>query len=176
MLCSVWWSTRNGGDLVTFPAELRDALLDVVRPLPTVAGGAAIVVATAGPPPAITLLSSGDVLVDGDKIRLAVFADNSIVKHLGGSCTLLVPTHHGALRASLQPAVARPAGPLAVIEGDITSLRPTVEPPWSLRLDFRSTAEQGGDAFVDYWTRVRSWLERGAPGEGPHPPAVSPAG
>lgn len=44
-------------DKATSPNELRDALLAAVGPLPTTAGGAAIVIATAGPSPAITLLS-----------------------------------------------------------------------------------------------------------------------
>jgi len=155
---------------VTSSSELRDALLSAVAPLPNTAGGTAIVLATANPPPAMTLLSSGDILVDGDTVRLAVFADNSVVSQLGGSCTLLVPTGGGALRVSLQPAVAQRAGPLAIIEGEIVSLRPSNEPPWSLRLDFVPAEERGREAFVDYWTRVRSWLEQGAPGEGPQPP------
>ena len=152
--------------------ELRDALLAALRPLPTVAGGTAIVLATAGPPPTITPLSTGDVVVNGDTMRIAVFADNSAVEHLGGSCTLLVPTDGGPLRVSLQPALTREAGPLAVIEGDIVSIRPSHEPPWSLRLDFLPAGEEGQEAFVDYWTRVRSWLVEGAPVEGPQPPKV----
>ena len=155
---------------MTFPPELRDALANALAPLPSAAGGTAIVLATAGPPPSITPLSTGDVAVDGDTVRLAVFADNSAATQLGGSCTLLVPTEVGALRVSLQPAVARRAGLLAVIEGEIVSLRPSTEPPWSLRLDFVPAEERGREAFVDYWTRVRSWLEQGAPGEGPQPP------
>ena len=157
---------------MTFPAELRDALLAAIDPLPTTDGGTAIVLATAGPPPAIIPLSTGDLVVDGDAVRLAVFSDNSVVDRLGGSCTILVPTDRGALRASLQPAVVRRAGPLAVIEGDMVSLRLSSEPPWSLHLDFRPTQEHGRDAFVDYWRQVRSWLKRGAPGEGPQPPTT----
>jgi len=161
-------------DKATSPAELRDAFLAAVRPLPTTAGGIAIVVATAGPPPAVNLLSTGDISVADDTVRIAVFANNSLVTHLGGSCTILVPTDGYAVRVSLQPAVARPAGPLAVIEGNIVSVRPSVEPPWSLHLNFRPAEEQGRgvfvDSFVDYWTQVRSWLEQGAPGEGPQPP------
>ena len=157
---------------MTFPAELRDAFLAALAPLPTTDGGTAIVLATAGPPPAIAPLSTGDISVDGGMIRLALFADNSAVRWLGGSCTILVPTEQGPLRVSLQPAVAREAGPLAVIEGDIVSMRPSHEPPWSLRLDFLAAEEEGREVFVEYWTRVRSWLEQGAPGEGPHPPDV----
>ncbi|MCA1730068.1 MAG: hypothetical protein LC751_11895 [Actinobacteria bacterium] len=152
--------------------KLQDALITALDHLPTAAGGASIILATAGPPPTITPLSTGDVAVDGDKIRLAIFAGNSAVEHLGGSCTLLVPTHQGPLRVALQPAVAREAGPLAVIEGDVVSMRPSHEPPWSLRLDFLPAGEEGREAFVEYWRRVRSWLEQGAPGEGPQPPDV----
>ena len=159
-------------DRVTSSEELRETLLAAIDPLPTTAGGMAIVVATAGPPPAMTPLSTGDIVVDGDTVRLAIFADNSAVGRLGGSCTLLVPTELGALRVSLQPAIAREAGPLAVIEGTIVSIRPSSEPPWALRLEFRPTAEEGRDAFVDYWSQVRSWLKRGAPGEGPQPPTT----
>jgi hypothetical protein len=155
--------------------ELRDSLLAALGPLPTRAGGTAIVLATAGPPPAVTLLSTGDVVVDGDTVRIALFADNSAAARLGGTCTLLVPTDRGALRISLQPAFVREAGQLSVIEGNIVSLRPSYEPPWSLRLEFSPVAEQGRDAFVEYWAQVRSWLERGAPGEGPQPPAIHSA-
>lgn len=153
-------------------AELYTALTTAVEPLPTAAGGIAVVLATAGPPPTLTLLSTGDVVVDGDTVRLAMFADNSAVRQLGESCTLLVPTGDGALRISLQPATARRAGPLAVIEGSIAALRPSFEPPWSLRLYFEPTAEQGTEPFVAYWAEVRSWLQRGAPGEGPQPPTT----
>jgi hypothetical protein len=120
----------------------------------------------------VTPLSTGDVVVDGDTARIAIFADNSAVARLGGSCTLLVPTSRGALRVSLQPAFVREAGQLSVIEGNVVSLRPSYEPPWSLRFEFFPVVEQGRDAFVDYWAQVRSWLERGAPGEGPQPPTV----
>jgi hypothetical protein len=123
----------------------------------------------------VTLLSTGDVVVDGDTVRIALFADNSAAARLGGTCTLLVPTDRGALRISLQPAFVREAGQLSVIEGNIVSLRPSYEPPWSLRLEFSPVAEQGRDAFVEYWAQVRSWLERGAPGEGPQPPAIHSA-
>ena len=157
---------------MTFPPEQRDALANALAPLPTAAGGIAIVLATAGPPPTITPLSTGDLVVDGDTVRLAVFAGNSAATQLGGSCTLLVPTEAGPLRVSLQPAVAREAGSLAVIEGDIVSMRPSHEPPWSLRLDFLPTGEEGREAFVEYWTQVRSWLEQGARGEGPQPPSA----
>lgn len=160
---------------MTSPAELREALLAAVNPLPTLDGGTAIVLATAGSPPAIIPLSTGDVVVDDDKVRLAVFADSSAVRQLGGSCTLLVPTERGALRVYLQPATARETGPLAVIQGDIVSLRPSSEPPWALRLDFRPAQAEGRDAFVEYWGQVRSWLEHGAIGEGPEPPSTHPA-
>ena len=113
-----------------------------------------------------------DIVADGDIVRLALFADNSAVRQLGGSCTILVPTEQGPLRVSLQPAVAREAVPLAVIEGHIVSMRLSHEPPWSLRLDFLPAEEEGREAFVEYWTRVRSWLEQGAQGEGPQPPDV----
>ena len=154
------------------PAELRDAFATAVAPLPTATGGIAIVLATAGPPPAITPLSTGDIVVDGRTVRLALFAENSAVSRLGGSCTILVPTDLGPLRVSLQPVDVREAGELAVIEGDIIYMRPTHEPPWSLRLDFQPTAGQGKEAFLDYWAQVRAWLEQGAPGEGPQPPDI----
>ena len=157
---------------MTSPTELREALLAAIDPLPTTAGGTAIVLATAGPPPTITPLSTGDIAVAGDTVRLAVFADNSAVDRLGGSCTLLVPTDRSALRVSLQPASARRAGPLAVIEGDIVALRPSSEPPWRLRLYFEPAEKRGRDAFVEYWTKVRSWLEQGASGDGPQPPTT----
>lgn len=160
---------------MTYATELQDAFLAAVAPLPTTNGGIAIVLATAGPPPAIVPLSTGDIAVEGDMVRLALFADNSAVRRLGGSCTILVPTEKGPLRVSLQPAVVRETGPLALIEGNIVSIRPSSEPPWALRLDFRPTAEEGREAFVEYWTRVRSWLERRALDQAPQPPAIPQA-
>ncbi len=71
------------GDPVNSPAELRDAFATAVAPLPTATGGIAIVLATAGPPPAITPLSTGDIVVDGRTVRLALFAENSAVSRLG---------------------------------------------------------------------------------------------
>jgi hypothetical protein len=147
-----------------------DNLRRAVEPLPTSTGGIAIVLATAGPPPAVSLLSSGDVAVDGDMLRLAVYAGSSTVARLGGSCTLLVPSRGGALRVELLRADARPAGPLAVIEGRISSVRPSIEPPWSLRLDFVPVESRRRGDFLDYWRRTRTWLERGARGDGPTPP------
>jgi hypothetical protein len=161
------------GVAISVSAEAMEALRTAVEPLPTSTGGIAIVLATVGPPPAISLLSSGDVALDGDMLRLAVYAGSSTVARLGGSCTLLVPSGGGALRVELLRADARPAGPLAVIEGRISSVRPSHEPPWSLRLDFLPIKSQGRDTFLEYWRQVRAWLMEGARGDGPAAPSVN---
>lgn len=163
----------TGGALMSI--ELRDGLTAAIESLPTTDGGVALVLATAGPPPAICLLSSGDVVLDGDTLRIAVYSGSSAANRLGGSCTLLVPTGDDALRVLLDPAVSRRAGPLSVIEGSIASLRPSSEPPWTLQLRFEATAGEGIEDFVMFWARVRSWLREGAHGDGPQPPGTRAA-
>jgi hypothetical protein len=153
--------------------ELMDALHAAVAPLPTDNGGIAIVLATADHPPAVSLLSAGDVAINVRTARLAVYSGSSAVVRLGGSCTLLVPSNGGALRVELQTARARKAGPIAVIEGEIVSVRPSLEPPWELRLDFIPIEDEKREAFLEYWRRVRTWLEEGALGEGPTPPGFA---
>lgn len=138
---------------------------------PSVNGGTAVVLATAGPPPAIALLSTGDVSLQESRVRIAVYAGSSAVARLGGSCTLLVPAGSVALRAVIEPATAREAGALTVIEGPLRAIAPTVEPPWELTLSFRrSTDDAAAKTYVEYWGAVRAWLESGAHGIAPAPP------
>ncbi len=149
---------------------MQARLEEILEPLPPAEGGIVVVLATAGPPPALAMLSSGDVTVHGDRVRLATYGGSSAATRLGGSFSLLVPDEDRALRVEVVDAHSRPAGKLAVIEGRIEAIRPTAEPPWIMELRFRPTPAAQVDGFLSYWQAVRTWL---ASGEGePPPPAV----
>jgi len=139
-----------------------DALLvaasAALAPLPTSAGGIVVVLATAGPPPAIAMLSSGDVHLDGETVRVAVHAGSSAGGRLGGAFTLLVPDGGRALRVEAVEATARVIGELALLEGRLARIRPTAEPPWTFDLSFHPESLAGVDRFVAYWAGVREWL------------------
>ena len=155
-----------------FLSELRRVLDEA----PSAGGGRAIIVATGSAPPALALVSTNSAAVDGHgAVRLAVQAESSAARRLGGSATLLVPDDAGAMRVYVPEATARLAGAVAVIEGSIGSIDRTAEPPWALRLEFeRRDGDPAGRAEQDlrYWASLRSWLAAGAP-EGP-PPLPAP--
>jgi hypothetical protein len=155
------------GDLL---AEVRRALV----PLPGDDGGVAVVLATSGIPPAVALLSSGDVDVTGTAVRAVTYGGSSAAQRLGGAFTLVVPADEVAYRVEVDGATSRTVGRLAVIEGSLAAIRPTAEPPWLLDLRFhRRPGSPAGDAarFVAYWSAVRGWLAAGAIGEPPEPAA-----
>ena len=139
----------------------------VLEPLPTEGGGVALVLASPGPPPALSLLSSGDVHIDGQTVRAAVYRDSAVASRLGDAFTLLVPAGETSYRVEVRPAWARLEGNLHLIEGPIESIRPTSEPPWVLNLSFAVGGPGDLSGFLDYWRSVRSWLASGA---GEHPP------
>lgn len=147
-------------------AALEEAQ-EALRPLPTEDGGTIVVLATAGVPPAVAMLSSGDVLVNEDRVRAALYAGASAGRRLGGAFTLLVPTRERAVRVEATDASAREAGRLVLLEGDLTGVRPTAEPPWGIHMRFFPTAEEGVADFLHYWRSVREWLEGGATDEPP---------
>lgn len=138
---------------------------------PTAAGGPAIALASAGPPPAFALLATGAVALGQDlTLRIALQRGASAAAHLGGSCSLLVADDRGgALRVAVAPARVRDAGPIALIEGPVASIRPSHEPPWSLVLRFDVDAGAGAAAapHLVYWRAVAAWLTAGASGDGP---------
>jgi hypothetical protein len=155
----------SGDDLL---AAVRRAL---AAP-PGADGGIAVVLATSGVPPAMALLSSGDVDVSATAVRAVTYGGSSAARRLGTAFTLLVPAGEVAYRVEADGATARAAGRLALVEGRLAAIRPTAEPPWVLDLRFRpQPAAQVEDAerFVAYWSAVRSWLASGAEGDPPQP-------
>lgn len=144
-----------------------------IAPLPTIEGGSMLVLATAGVPPAIAVLSTGDVAVVEGELRIAVHGGSSAATRLGGACTLLVPAGDEAYRVEAEPAEARRAGELTVIRGHIVSVRPTAEPPWVMRASFhrQSPEDDAAASYVAFWSSVREWLVAGAEGDGPSVPA-----
>ena len=148
-------------------SETREAL----DRLPDTGGGIALALATSSTPPAMAMLSTGDVHWAGDRLRVGIYASSSVIPRLGGAFTLLVPLRDRACRIEVVEATARVAGPIAMLEGRVGDVRPTAEPPWLVEMRFRP--EPAGDprlqGFVDYWAGVRSWLS-GETDEAPQPP------
>lgn len=154
------------------PHDWNVRLQEILGPLPTEDGGIAIVLATAGTPPAMAMLSSGDVLVSDDRVRVGVYGSSSTVSRLGGSFSLLVPARTTALRVEVVQATATDAGDLALLEGRLHELRPTSEAPWITEMRFRPTSSSapGVSEHVRYWTAVRNWLSGSGPV--PRPPRM----
>lgn len=145
-------------------ARVRAAIAD----LPTDTGGLAVVLATSGRPPAMAMLSSGDVHIAGDLLRVGIHASSSAVARLGGAFTLLVPLGEIAARVEVTNATAIPYPPLAILEGEVSSIRPTAEPPWVLEMGFRPEPDDHPaiPAYLEYWSEVDEWLS----GKRPSPP------
>ena len=150
-------------------ADRQDRLQDALEPLPTREGGITVVLATAGVPPALAMLSSGDVLVADGSVRAGVWASSSVVSRLGGAFSLLVPAGDVALRVEAVDAQAVVSGDVARIGGRLSDVRPTAEPPWTAYLRFGpgDPSDDRIDSHLSYWASVRSWLRD----EGP-PPVV----
>ncbi len=144
----------------------------VLAPLPDAGGGAAVVLATSGVPPAVALLSTGDVAINGAVARAVTYGGSSVATRLGTAFTLVVPAGDVTFRVEVVDATSRAAGKLAVIEGTIDGVRPTAEPPWMLDLRFRPDPDAGPtevEPFLAYWAAVRGWLRAGATGDPPVP-------
>jgi hypothetical protein len=150
--------------------HLSQFLQAALEPLPDATGGVAIVLATSADPPALAVLSTGDVLIQDDVVRVGVHASSSTVRHLGGSFTLLVPLGEMAVRVEAVVVRSQVQGDLALIEGRLSALRPTAEPPWLLEMTFRPAIPDlpQTSAHVAYWQSVRLWLA----GELPTPPSL----
>lgn len=130
--------------------------------------------ATAGPPPALALLSTASVRLVGDEVQIAVQSQSSVVRQLGGSCSLLVPGGARALRMTVDRVSSRNAGAVTLLFGTVTAIVPTIELPWRLEMSFQPSEQPGGERFLAYWDATRSWLAGGAQGTGPTPPQGQP--
>lgn len=152
--------------------EWRTRLVEVLDPLPTPEGGITVVMATAGRPPAMAMLSSGDVHVSGDRVRVGVFGSSSTASRLDGAFSLLVPAGTVALRVEVVDAEATRHGDMALIEGQLHDVRPTSEPPWVGEMRFRPANVRAAaiPEHLSYWGDVRAWLA-GERDEPPMPPA-----
>lgn len=153
-------------------SDWQQSLEDVLDPLPTAHGGVAVVLATAGRPPALAVLSSGDILISRDSVRVGVLGTSSTVSRLGGSFSLLVPARTVALRVEAVDATATKSGRLAMIEGRLDDVRETSEPPWLLSMTFGPSDVHAPaiPGHLRYWRSVRAWL-RGDQEAAPEPPA-----
>ena len=147
-------------------AQVEEALAH----LPSESGGIAVVLATAGLPPAMAVLSSGDIHLSGRDVRVGIHGSSSAATRLGGGFTLLVPLRSIAVRVEVSPATAIEAPPLVMLVGQIESIRPTAEPPWVVTMEFapESRDHPAIPGHVEYWKQVKSWLA----GDQPDPPQI----
>lgn len=148
------------------PAAL-DELRAALAARPDQHGGDVLVLATEGPPPALALVTSFGVALTESGVRVGVQGQGAAANRLGGSFALLVPRRTSALRVEVAPARSRMAGPMAVLEGPITAIRPTAELPWELNMAFTPNDPARTPAMLEHWAEVHEWLESGAEGAGP---------
>ncbi len=138
--------------------QLVGEVVEAIAPLPDVDGGLAIVIATASSPPAVAMLSTGDVAVVGTPVRVGLIAGSSVGRRLGGAFTLLVPAGDRALRVEVGSATARDEGHLVLVEGTIDDVRPTAEPPWTMTMSFSTGDPGAAPPYVRFWRDLRAWL------------------
>ena len=151
--------------------DLKTRVIEALSELPAESGGLAVVLATSGSPPAMALLSSGDVYIEDEAVRVGIHASSSAVTRLGTAFTLLVPLREIAARIEATGARSNVQPPLAMLEGSISSIRPTSEPPWVLEMRFRPEPpdDRSIPDHLEYWSGVRSWLA-GDSTQPPEPP------
>jgi hypothetical protein len=148
-------------------AEARELL----RPLPAAGGGLILVLATAGRPPALAMLSSGDVVIGEDnKVLVGLHGDTSAAGRLGGSFSILIPSVSRGIRVEVTEASARPVGDVVLLEGSLAGVRHTSEPPWGITMQFFPQGTEGVADHLRYWSDMRAWLEAGAASRPPTPP------
>lgn len=141
-------------------ADLTLSVSLALARLPDAQGGLAILLATDATPPALAVLSSGDVLLEDEVIRVGIHASSSAVQRLDGGFSLLIPLDEIAVRLEAIHATTSVGRSLAMIKGRVHALRPTAEPPWRLEMRFRANPPDDDriEVYVDYWRRVRLWL------------------
>lgn len=151
--------------------ELYQRLAALLARLPDETGGLAVVAAVDSSPPALAMLSTGTVVLDGDNVKMVTEARSSIATATPRtSASILVADEVTVLRASIAPLTTLRYEHLAVLAGPLTSIRPSVEMPWSLQLFFVPSGLATRQPFLDYWHTVRGWLLDGCQGvPPPHP-------
>lgn len=143
--------------------RLRERAMQALARLPTTDGGAVVIMATASQPPAMAVLSTADILLTDERVRVGVFAGSSVTMRLGGAFSLMVPADALCLRVEVVEATTEVHGDLALVEGRLHDVRPTAEPPWVVDMVFRPgpQASEELNTHVDYWATVREWLAGG---------------
>lgn len=157
-------STSPGHDLV-------DRLRAALDPPATDEGGRAVIGAIGSDPPAIAVLATGSVVCAGDELRIAVQRGSSFATaQPRRAATLVVADHVSVLRASIAPLTTESFGSIVVVSGPLVAIRPSVELPWALRLEFTPTDLADRRPFLEYWAATRRWLAGGCHGSPPDPP------
>lgn len=151
-------------------SPILDRVVEALAQLPQRSGGLAIVLATSGSPPAMALLSTGDVHIAEGVARVGIHGSSSTVERLGGAFTLMIPLADSAARVEVTDARTTRFPPLAMIEGSVESVRPTSEPPWVLEMRFspQPVDHSAIPLYLDYWRQVKGWLA----GEISSPPSI----
>ncbi len=156
---------------MSVPVGLLGAFTDAIAPLPSSEGGRAIIAVVDSTPPAMAMLATGSVYSVDGLVRCAVEARSSVAQAGATSATLLVVAERTALRVSLAPLSVMIHDDVAVVEGPIVAIRPSIELPWSLELSFLPTGAEGGEAYLEYWRACRAWLADPESGPPPRRPA-----
>jgi len=129
-----------------------------------------IVLACSGRPPAVALLSSGDVHMSSGRVLVGIHGSSSAAARFDGSFTLLVPLGDIAVRLEVSAATVAESPPLVKFEGPIDSIRPTAEPPWLVEMKFvpERRDHPAIPRYIEYWQEVKAWLAN----ERPEPPQI----
>lgn len=155
--------------------RLHQRLAVLLATLPDETGGLAVIAAIDSSPPAMAMLSTGHVVLDGDTVKLVTEARSSIATATPRtSASILIADEVTVLRASIAPLITDVYEHLAVLSGRLISIRPSVEMPWSLQLSFVPSGRARREPFLDYWHAVRTWVLDGCRGSPPPHPRLQP--
>jgi hypothetical protein len=133
---------------------------------PDADGGRVAVLATSSSPPAMSLLTTSSIVLDGDRVTVAVQAGSTAAQRDADGFTLLAEDGGGGQRLEVVAVSRRRADHLVLLEGTIHRGVAMAEAPWRLDLRFRPEA---GDAapLLRFWEQLRRWLRGGAAGPPP---------
>jgi hypothetical protein len=132
-------------------------------------GGAVVLLATDSTPPAVALLTTASVVLDGDGVQIAVQAASSVARRPAESCTLVVGDGTATGRLEVALSERREAGGLVVLSGRVVAAPVMAEAPWVLTMWFQPGAQGDAAPLLRFWADLRRWLRGGAAGRPPTP-------
>lgn len=151
----------SGGD-----PELLGRWRELLDDEPDPSGGRVVVLATDSSPPAVSLLTTSSVRLDGDRVTVAIQATSTAARRPSSSFTLLTDDGGGGQRLEVTEVQQRAAGHVVLLDGVVSRCVPMAESPW--RLELRFVPECGDPApLLRSWQALRRWLRGGAVGPPP---------